>query len=233
MTLPVPSPDEEPRGTAGLVADVVAVLVVAAERARTLGVEGIGLLGDGADAAVSALVGARVQRAVDVTRPVAPATDLARALEPPSGAATVAAQVGRVSSRLARRSRLARAVTGRTPAGLALRLGPAVVDTVRGGVRAVDAVAATVAARARAAGVEPDPDRVRTVVVQALVGDPVDPDASADHARLALAWLARVGADVAPLGLGGVARRLGGQGPAAADVVAALDDLDPHRVGRG
>lgn len=73
-----------------------------------------------------------------------------------------------------------------------------------------------------------DPARAQRVVVQALVGTPIDPETEADHATLVRAWLGDAGRRAVPFGLD----RLSGlrRGPTPAAVAAALDTVEPKRL---
>lgn len=211
-------PDESAART---VDEVIAALQSAIGKGRELGSASLAGIGSGVDDAIRRMVDDRVSRALD--RPGAPLTE---------GALTAALAAGgrsslsrRVSSRgvarLARSARPLRALGGRSPAGLALRFGPALYDVVGEALRNIDTVATQLAARADAAGVDADPERLRTVVVQVLTGQPVDPDDEADDRALARTWLTRAGSHLAPFGLG---RR---SGRAAGDVAHAVQTVDP------
>lgn len=211
-----------------MIGELVDALRLAFARGRAVGGAGVDLVGTGAGDAVRTLVVRRVEQALDRPTESTGVPDLAAALEPSTPATSVANRIGQVGGRLARRSRAARAVTGRTPAGMALRWAPMLYDVVRGNLRAVDATAAHLVARARAEGVEPDVARVSTVVVQALAGHEVDPDGPADHLALVGLWLREAGRAATPFGLGAVA---GGRRPSPAELGAVLAELDPHRLG--
>lgn len=203
--------------------DVVAVVRAVLARARDVAGGGAGVLGGGVDDAVRALVDHRVQRAMRSTGPPPTAVDLVLALSADRSPAS-ARRLGDAGVWLAKRGKVARALGGRTPAGLALRFGPGLYDAVSGGLRGLDAAAGHLVGRAREQGIEPEPARVRAAVVQALTGAPVDPSADPDHAALARLWLAEAGRRAAPFGLG----RISGlsRGRTADAVAAALGRVD-------
>lgn len=208
--------------------DVLAVVRAVAGRGRNLAGSSGEALGAGMDDAVRALVDRRVQRALRPSAPRVPADELVRTLGSRS-AGSVTPWVGAGAARLARTGRAARLVGGRTPIGLAVRFGPALYEAVSTNLRGLDAALAHLVTRARDERVEPDPERLRTVVVQALAGDPVDPDATADHASLVRVWLGDAGRRLVPFGsrITGFNR---GRTPEA--VAAALAAVDVRRLRR-
>ncbi len=210
------------------IADVLDALRLAAGRGVQAAGAGAEVFGAGVDDAIRALVDLRVQRALRPSAPAVTPTDLVLALSTPTGSGSVASTLGRTTARLARRTRTVRAVAGRTPAGLALRFGPGLVDAVTANLRGLDAAAGHLATRARERRIEPDADRLRAVVVQALVGAPIDPDADVDHSQLARVWLSDAGRRLAPFGLDRVRALARGRTPEA--VAAALGELDVRRL---
>lgn len=202
------------------VADVVRAVLARTRQAAGGGVE---LVGGGVDDAVRLLVDRRVQRALRSTAPPPGPADVVLALSG-DGTSSTARRVGQAGVWLASRGRFARSIGTRTPAGLALAFGPEVYDAVVRNVRGLDAAIEHLVGRARARGIEPDPARLRAVVVQALTGAPVDPAADPDHAALLRTWLADAGRRVAPFGLGNV-RGLT-RGRTADAVAAALGTVD-------
>ncbi|HEX6419497.1 MAG TPA: hypothetical protein VFZ77_13435 [Acidimicrobiales bacterium] len=116
---------------------------------------------------------------------------LARALAdrprvPPLAGATGIA----VMLRLARRTRLG-FIARRTPAFLVAAAVPALVASVTRGADELGMVASHLVHRARAAGVEPDIERVRRVAVQVVSRQQVDPEVEPGHGALVLGWLRR------------------------------------------
>ena len=193
---------------------VVAALRVAATEGWRLAGEGASAACRAADAAVADLVGRRVRRAHAGHAPEA---------TPRSGNALPTWVANRGVAAARRAAPVAR-VASRTPVGLALRFGPVLAETVREQVARIDEVAATVLTRARAAGVEPHPERLRTVVVQILTGDVPDPDRRPDHVRLARTWVTDAGRRSIPLGVGTLV------GNRRADVDRALAGFDLDRL---
>jgi len=204
------------------VVDLVRALLV---RLRDAAGGGADLLGGGVEDAARALVDRRVQRAVQSATP-ASAVDVVLALSAEAPSST--ARVGQAAAWLASRGRFAKAIGGRTPAGLVLTLGPGLYEAVSRGLRGLDASAAHLVQRARDAGIEPDPALVRSAVVQALTGKPVDPQGEPDHGALVRLWLAEAGRSIAPFGL----RRLSGltRGRTPEAVAAALGAVDVRRL---
>ena len=92
--------------------------------------------------------------------------------------------------RFARRTRLG-VVARRTPAFLIAAAVPALVASVTRGADELGMVASHLIHRARAAGVEPDIERVRRAAVQIVGRKPVDPEVEPSHGTLALGWLRR------------------------------------------
>jgi hypothetical protein len=207
--------------------DVLAVVREVAARGWSLAGSGTQALAGGVEDALRAMVRRRVDRAM---RPGAPAVDadaLVDALDPRSGPA-LSPWIGAGAARLARTGRVAKVVGGRTPLGLAVRFGPAVHAAVTTSIRGIDAAAAHVVHRARAEGVEPDPERVHRVVVQALGGGGIDPHGEADHGRLLRGWLAAAGRRAVPFG-DRISGLRGGRTPEA--IAATLASVDVTRLG--
>ncbi|HEX4903313.1 MAG TPA: hypothetical protein VFV42_10925 [Acidimicrobiales bacterium] len=202
--------------------DVLAVVRAVLSRTRDAAGAGAGALGSGVDDAVRAVVDRRVQRALSSTLPGPTAVDVALALSS-ERRSSVAGRLGSTGSWVAGR-RAARFVGSRHPVGLALRFGPGLYDAVTSALRGLDAAAAHLVARAREHGVEPDPDRLRNVVVQSLTGERVDPDSDPDHGALVRLWLAEAGRRMAPIGLGRISGLTRGRTPDA--VAAALARVD-------
>ena len=209
--------------------EVLDALRTALELSRDVGATGIDLVGSGVDDAVRLLVDQRVRKAMQSAPDVPDAVALADALRPRSSTASVAGRVGQVSRRLSGRFRAASFVARRSPTGFALRWGPMVVDAVRDSIRSIDAVAEHLVARTRRVGIDPDPERVRTTVVQALTGQPLDPAADPDHTQLARRWLRHAGGQIVPFGL------MPGRAAKASsdDVLDALARLDVGLLQRG
>lgn len=208
--------------------DVLAVVRAVAGRGRELAGTGAGALGSGVDEALRALVDRRVEQALRPAAPRVSATELVDALG--AEGSSMSPWLGAGAARLARAGRAARFVGGRTPIGLAVRFGPVLYQAVSGNLRGLDAAIAHLVTRAREQRIEPDPQRLRTVVVQALTGDAVDPDAEADPSALLRVWLGDAGRRVVPFGLGRISGLNRGRTPEA--VAAALAAVDVRRLRR-
>lgn len=207
--------------------DVIAVVKAVAGRGRALAGSGAHVLGEGVDDALAGLIRRRVARAL---RPGATPVDrngLVEALGSRPGS-NMSPWIGAGAARLARTGRAAKAMGGRTPLGLAVRFGPTVYSAVSGNLRGLDAAIAYLVARARTGRVEPDPEQVRRIVVQALAGDPVDPDADVDHGALIRAWLGDAGRRAMPFGLDRIRGLRSARTPEA--VAAVLDAVDVTRL---
>lgn len=173
----------------GAVRSFVRAAVGAAGRAGSVS---LGTLGDALEGPGRALSARTVASVVDAPRPVAERSDLADALgeqprSPLLGGATGAALAARVARKVGPLRFLAR----RTPMWLVITAVPALHASVSRGADELALVASHLVHRARAAGVEPDPDRVRRAAVQLLSRARVDPAAEPRHAPLAVAWLQR------------------------------------------
>lgn len=218
----VPEDDRSPRD------DVLAIVRAVAGRSRELVGSGADVLGSGVDEALRALVDRRVQRALQPSAAAVSSEDLVRTLGSKSSS-TVAPWLGAGAARLASTGRAARLIGGRTPIGLAVRFGPALYEAVSTNLRGLDAALAYLVTRARDQRIEPDPDRLRAAVVQAFAGDPIDPDAEADHGSLVRVWLGDAGRRVVPFG-GRISGLNRGRTPEA--VAVALGSVDVRRLRR-
>ena len=163
--------------------------------------------------------------AVNHPRSVADRAVLAAALDdeprsPLLGGATGAALATKIAGRVGPLRFLAR----RTPLWLVVTAVPALHASVARGAEELALVASHLVHRARAAGVEPDPDRVRRVAVQLLSGKAVDPGVEPRHSVLALAWLQRALRATLPFSPGVATRN--------PDLLArATSAVDPASVG--
>jgi hypothetical protein len=101
---------------------------------------------------------------------------------------------------------------------------------VLGHVRGLDAALARLVTRARQASVDPDPERLRRVVVQAFAGEPIDPDTAVDHRTLARVWLGDASRRTIPFGLARISGLPRGRTPEA--IAAVLDTVDPDSLAR-
>jgi hypothetical protein len=148
------------------------------------------------------------------------ADELAAPVQPP--AAVSKATVAMLAARVARRFGPLKAVFGRTPTWMLAAAVPALYASVVHGAGELRLVASHLVLRARAAGFEPDPDRVRRVAVQVLRSEPVDPTTEPRHGPLAVRWLRRAGWAALPFTKGVATRDPDGMAAAAASVPPSL-----------
>ena len=198
-------------------------------RGRAFAGTGASAVSSGVDDALRALVGRRVDRALRPGAADVTPDELLESLDVRSGPA-MSPWLGAGAARLVRTGRVARALGGRTPLGLIVRFGPALYAAVSSNLRGLDAAAGRLVTRARQRGVEPDPERLRRVVVQALTGDPIDPGADADHSALLRVWLGDAGRRAVPFG-DHIKGLRASRTPEA--VAAVLDSIDVGRLARG
>lgn len=204
------------------VASLIRALVDAANRG---GVTSVSTAGDAVEGAARALVRRVVVGAIEDPRPVPDQATLLRALSqrsgrPGLGGASAAAIGTRVARRVAGPARFA---ARRTPMWLAVTALPAVYASVTHGAEELALVASHLVHRSRAAGVEPDVDRLRRVAVQVVSGRPVRPDHEPSHGPLAGRWVGRAARATLPFAAGVATRDPGGMAAAAASV-------DPHQL---
>jgi hypothetical protein len=125
-------------------------------------------------------------------RPVADHRALAAALaKGPSGPVLGSAAAAAFAARMARRFRRLGFLARRTPMWVLAAAVPALHASVTRGAEEITLVASHLAHRARAAGVDPDPERVRRVAIQVISGAPVDPATDPRHVVLVGGWLQR------------------------------------------
>jgi len=208
--------DERRGDTASRVGDVVRTVVSSVGRAGTVS---LSALGDAAEGPGRALTGRISATAVSQPRPVADPRDLAAALDeqphsPLLGGATGAALAAKVAGRVGPLRFLGR----RTPTWLVITAVPALHASVASGAEELALVSSHLVHRARRAGVEPDPERVRRAAVQLMAGAPVDPDIEPRHAPLVLAWLQRALRAILPFSAGVATRNPDALARAAAAV---------------
>lgn len=159
-----------------------------AARAGNLSVAGLTSALDGAGRALTRRVVAGAEAAHEG---LADTKALARALGERPRAPTLAGATGAAMLlRLARRTRV-NVLARRTPAFLLATAGPALVASVSRGADELGMVASHLVARARAAGVEPDLERVRRAAVQIVSHQVVDPEVEPSHGALVVGWLRR------------------------------------------
>lgn len=212
-------------GIARAVRAVVFAALAFLRRAGTISLKG---LTDAVDAPFRVLTRKVAADAVAQPRPVHDKRTLASALAarpkaPVLGGATAAALAARVARRFGPLRFLAR----RTPMWLVAVAAPALHASLAKGADELALVASHLVHRARAAGVEPDPERVRRAAMQLVSGLPVDPATDKGHRRLIAAWLQRALRSALPL-TAGVATR-DPQGLAAAAETVPPGILGPVR----
>ena len=164
-------------------------------------------------------------------RAVADENALARLLAerpgtPAIGNAAAAAMAAKVAQRFGKLKFFAR----RTPMWVIAAVGPALYASVTRGSDEIGLLASHLVHRARAAGMEPDPERVRRAAVQLATGVPVDTGADARHGPLVLSWLTRAFKAALPFGAS-VATRQPASLAAAAAAVSPAVVARSHEVG--
>jgi hypothetical protein len=199
--------------------DANAILRAAFDAFRRGGRITANALADAVDGAARVLVRRVINGVLDDPQPVPSEQALADALasrsEPPAlGQATAAM----LAARLARRLGPWRGLFGRTPMWLVAAAVPAFYTSIVRGADELELVASHLVHRARAAGVEPDAERLRRMSVQVLSGDAADPGAEPRHGRLAVRWMRRAGRAVLPFSRGIATRDPVGIAAAAAAV---------------
>lgn len=176
-------------GIADGVRSVVRTVVTSVGRA---GAFSLAAVGDAAEGPGRNLAGRIAVSAVGQPRPVADVSALAAALDahprsPLLGGATGAAAVAKLAGRVGPLRFLAR----RTPMWIVVTVAPAVHASVARGSEELALVASHLVHRTRAAGVEPDPERVRRAAVQLVTGARVEPAVEPRYAPMVVAWLGR------------------------------------------
>ena len=188
-------------------------------------------LTEAVDAPVRALTRRAAESAVAAPRAVADENSLARLLAerpgaPAIGNAAAAALAAKVAQRFGRLKFFAR----RTPMWVVAAVGPALYSSVTRGAEEIGLLASHLVHRARAAGMEPDPERVRRAAVQLATGVPVDTGAEARHGPLVLSWTTRAVRAALPFGAGVATREPASLAAAAARVLPAVV-ARAHEVG--
>lgn len=176
----------------GVAASVWAVVKAAISAVRKAGEVSVSAVRAAIEAPGRVLTQRVAANAVGQPRPVAHPDDLARALAkgptaPILGSATAAA----FAARAARRFRPFRFFTRRAPLWILASAIPALHASVTRGAEELGLVASHLVHRARAAGVEPDPERVRRAAIQVMSGRPFDPNRDPGHVPLIGSWLQR------------------------------------------
>jgi len=177
---------------------VVNGLKAALGKAGTLTASG---LSEAVEAPARALTRRAAESAVAAPRPLADERSLARALaqkpgSPLLGSTAATALAARVARRIGPLKFLAR----KTPMWVVAAAGPAFYASVARGADEVGMVASHLVHRARAAGLQPHPDRVWRAAVQLVSGATVDTGAEPRHGALVLGWLKRAVKAALPFG---------------------------------
>jgi hypothetical protein len=188
-------------------------------------------LGEAIEAPARALTRRAAESAVAAPRPLPDQKALARALaERPGTPALGSAAATALAARVARRAGRLKFLARRTPVWVVAAAGPARYASVARGADEVGMVASHLAHRARAAGMEPDAERVRRAAIQIVSGAPVDTGADPRHGPLVLSWLTRAVKAALPFGSGIATRDPSSMAAAAAAVhpavVARADEVD-------
>lgn len=209
----------EQSGTSGIaqdVRDVVGAAVGAIARAGTVSAAQVADAVEGAGRSLTRRV---VTGALDAPRPLRDKRQLAQALaEAPATPMLASATGAALMARSLSRFRVLNFLTRRTPMWIAAGLVPTLVVSVSRGADELGMVASHLAHRSRAAGIEPDPDRLRRAAVQVLSGAPIDPDVEPGHGALVVAWLKRAFRAALPFTPGIRTRDPEGLAEVAADV---------------
>lgn len=195
--------DDRREETPGEDRDVGAVVQAAVEAVGKTGQVSLSAVADAVESAARALTHRMVAGAVSQPRPVADQRDLAAALaNRPAGPTLGGATTAAFAVRAARRFGPLRFLTKRTPMWLVAAAVPALYSSVTRGADELGLVASHLVLRARAAGIEPDPERLDHVAVQVVLGAAVDPDAEPRHGQLVVKWLRRAGRAALPFTAG-------------------------------
>jgi hypothetical protein len=146
----------------------------------------------------------RVVEAAESRRPpIADRAALATApATKPPAPALAGATAAALALRFARHFRLLKGLAKRSPIWLLATAVPALVASVTRGADELGMVASHLIHRARAAGVEPDLERVRRAAVQIVSHKPVDPEVEPSHGTLAFGWLRRAARAALPFTAG-------------------------------
>jgi hypothetical protein len=171
---------------------------------RRLAGASVTVVAEAVEAPSRALTQRVAANAVVNPRPVADPQALAAALaRGPNAPALGSAAAAAFAARMARRFRRLGFLARRTPMWILAAAVPALHASVTRGAEEVALVASHLVQRARAAGIEPDPERVRRATVQLMSGTPVDPATDPRHFVLVGGWLQRAARGTLPFGGGG------------------------------
>jgi hypothetical protein len=204
MPSPTDSTPAAVSATDPAVADQAAGLVgTALDAVGRAGMVSAGALGDALEGAGRSLARRVVADAIARRHPLGDRDALARSLASrPAAPVLASATAAALAVRVAGRFRGLRFLAKRSPVWLLATAVPALIASVTRGADELGMVASYLVGRARAAGVEPDPERVRRAAVQVVSHRAVDPDEEPSHGRLALAWLRRAARAALPFTAG-------------------------------
>ena len=188
-TQPPTGPTTEDAGVDRDVRAVVQAAVDAATRAGTVSAAGItdALESAGRSLARRVVIGAATSR----TELVDPGKLREALAVKPAVAALGSATTAAMALRFAGRFKSLKFLAKRTPAFLVVTAVPALLASVARGSDELGMVSSHLVHRARAAGIEPDLERVRRTAVQIVERRPVDPETEPSHGVLAYYWLRR------------------------------------------
>lgn len=215
-TLPRPAAASPEDGDDGGVKSVVRTAVGAARRAGSFTASSVV---DALEAPIRALSRKAVADALGQPQPVSNTTKLAEALaERPKAPLLGGASATALAAKVARRFGPLRFLARRTPMWIVAAAVPALTASIARGRSELELVASHLVHRSRAAGIEPDPERVRRATVQLVSASRVDPNVDARHAPLARAWLQRAVRSTLPFASGIATRNPEGLAAAASAV---------------
>jgi len=207
---------------------VIAGLRAALGKAGTLAGAG---LSEAVEAPARSLTRRAAESAVAAPRQLAKETALARALSERSGSPVLGSTAATaLAAKVARRFGPAKFLARRTPMWVLAAAGPALYASISRGAEEISMVASHLALRTQAAGMQPDPERVRRAAVQLLSGATVDTGAEPRHGPLVVAWLTRAVKAALPFGASVATRDPASLAAAAATVppavLARADEVD-------
>jgi hypothetical protein len=180
-------------------------------------------LTEAVDAPMRALTRRAAENAVAAPRPVADENTLARLLaERPSAPAIGNAAAAALAAKVVQRFGKLKFFARRTPMWVVAAVGPALYGSVTRGSDEIALLASHLVHRTRAAGMEPDPERVRRAAVQLATGVPVDTGADARHGPLVLSWVTRALKASLPFGAGVATHQPASLAAAAAAIPPAV-----------
>jgi hypothetical protein len=199
--------------------EVQGVVQAAVDALGRAGSASAGALSDAVEGAARSLTRKMVVDAVSSPRRVDDREALTRALAArPVSPALAGATIAALGLRLAQRFRRLGFLARRTPMWLFATAVPALLASVSRGADELGLVASNLVLRARAKGIEPDPERLRRVAVQIASRRPVDPEQEPRHGPLVVAWLRRAFRAALPFTSGVATSDPDGLAAAAADV---------------